>query len=139
MPTGGGHGIVEDGTHWHTDHANVLSSVSPLWRPCEDVVQDCKHVAIVTDLLVTSRVLDVWRLVWYLIPHLCEEHADARVRLDEIFELLQHGNQPFGIIVDMVNLFFEPLPVHAAIRWHPATRPKVCQKVNSAWKIGTRD
>lgn len=79
MSTGCRHGVVEDGTHGHTHHANVLSCIGPFWGASEDVVQDCEHVAVVTNLLVACWVFCVWGLVWYLIPHLREQHANARV------------------------------------------------------------
>lgn len=126
MSTGCGHGVVKDGTHWHAHHADVLGCISPLWRPSEDVVQDCEHVAVITDLLVASGVLCVWRLVWNLIPHLCEQHADARVRLDEVLELLQDGHETLWVVVDMFDLLLQPLLVHTAVRWHPTTRSRYC-------------
>lgn len=79
MSTGGSHGVIEDGAHWHAHHANILSCIGPLGCAGEDVVQDCKHVAVVTYLLVACWIFCVWGLVRYLIPHLSEEHANARV------------------------------------------------------------
>lgn len=118
-----GHGVVEDGAHGHAHHADVLGGVGPLGGAGEDVVEDRQHVAVVADLLVAGGVLVVWLPVGDLIPHLAEEHADAGVGLDEVLELLEHGDEALGVLVYVVDLRLEPFLVNASVGWEPTTRP----------------
>lgn len=83
-----GHWVVENGTHWHTDHTDCLSRVGPDWSRTEDVVQNLEHVVVVTDLLPAGWVLGVDVLVRNLFEHGGEVHVDSCIALDELLELL---------------------------------------------------
>lgn len=123
VATGRCHSVVKNSTHRHADHANALSGVRPLRRTGEDVVEDSKHVAIVPDGLVTRGVLVVGTLLGNLIPHLSEEHADSRVGLNEVLELLQHRDELLGVLVDMLDLLVQPFLVDTAVRRQPGAGP----------------
>lgn len=88
------------------------------------MIHNSKHVAIVPDGLVTCGVLGVGPLLGDLIPHLGEQHADARVGLDEGPELLQHWDELTGILIDMLNLLVQPFLVDAAVRRQPGAGPR---------------
>lgn len=87
------------------------------------MVQHRQHVAIVTDLLVANGVLVIGLLGGNLIPHLGKEHADARVGLNEVLELLQNGDEALGVLVGMVDLLLQPLLVDAAVGREPCAGP----------------
>lgn len=131
VATGRCHSVVKNGTHRYADHANALSGVCPLRSTREYVVEDSKHMAIVPDGLVTRGVLVVGTLLGNLIPHLSEEHADARVGLDEGLELLQHRDELLGVLVDMLDLLVQPFLVDTAVRRQPCTRPEGGQQLST--------
>lgn len=124
MTTGRCHSVVEDSTHRHADHANALGGVRPLRSTGEDVVEDGQHVAIVPDGPVACGVLVVGTLIGNLIPHLSEEHADARVGLNEGPELLQHRGELLGVLVDMLDLLVEPFLMDTAVCRQPGAGPE---------------
>lgn len=123
VPAGCRHGVVEQSTHGHAHHADVLGRIRPLRGAREDVVQDREHVSVVPDLFVAGGVLLVGPLVGDLVPHLREEHADPRVRLDKVFEFLQYGDEPLRILVDVVGLLLQPLLMYATVGRKPAAGP----------------
>lgn len=86
------------------------------------MVEDSKHVAVVPDGLMTCGVLVVRLLLRNFIPHLGKEHSDARVGLDEGPELLQHGDELLGVLVDVLDLLVQPFLVDTAVRRQPGTR-----------------
>jgi hypothetical protein len=98
------HWVVENGTHGHTDHTNVCCCISPVRCCGEGVVENFKHVVIVTDLLEASGVLVVGLLHGHLVEHGVEVHVDARGRLNELFEVLENGSQLLLVSGRMLDL-----------------------------------
>jgi hypothetical protein len=96
----------------------------PLRSSAEDVVQDLQHVVVVAHLAAAGRVLVIWWLSWHLLPHLREVHVDSRVTLNQIFPLLQDRDQLLVAgVINMVNDFAQPCPMHSVVGWEPGTMP----------------
>jgi hypothetical protein len=74
---------------------------------------------IVADLTAAGWVLVVRRLFGDLIEHLNEVHVDARVALDELLKLLQHGDKLFRVLIDMLDGALQPLAVDVAVLRQP--------------------
>lgn len=121
MTTRRSHHVVKDPDHGNADHTHPKSSIRPLGRLREDVVEHGQHVAVVADLpLGARRVLVVRLLERDLLPHLVEVHVDAGVALDQLLELLQHGDQLLlRRLVDVVDLRLEPFVLDAVVRRKP--------------------
>lgn len=84
------------------------------------VVENLEHVVVVPDLRLARRVVLIRRLGRDLIPHLGEVHVDARVALDHLLELAQHGDELLlSMLVNMINCFTQPLPVNAVVGRQP--------------------
>lgn len=81
---------------------------------------------VVSDRLLSRWVLAVLLFPRYFIPHLYKIHVDARVTLDELFELLQNWCKLFcAMLVDMLDLSGKPLMLDTVVRWEPSTGPVV--------------
>jgi hypothetical protein len=98
------HWVVENGTHGHTDHTNVCSRISPVRRCGEGVVENFKHVVVVTDLLEAGGVLVVGLLHGHLVEHSVEVHIDAWGRLNELLKVLENGSQLLLVSGRMLDL-----------------------------------
>lgn len=87
------------------------------------MIEHPKHMLIVTNLLSPRRIIRVRVLIWDFLKHLHKVHVDARRGLDELFELLQDGDQVFGVLVDVFGDFAKILAVDAMVSWEPSARP----------------
>jgi len=76
---------------------------------------------VVADLLVTLWIVAIGFLAWDLFKHLVGKHVDARVALDEFFELFENGLQVGRIVVDMFDDAFEPFFMDSVISRKPVT------------------
>jgi len=74
---------------------------------------------VIADLLVTLWIVAVGFLVWYLFKHLVDEHVDASVGFDELFELFENGLQVGRVVVDVFDDAFEPFFVNSVISGKP--------------------
>ena len=115
------HWVVENGTHWYTDHADCLSRVGPYWGRTKDVVQDLEHVVVITDLPPAGWILLVDMFVRDLVEHGSEVHVHSCVTLDEVLEFLQRGDQRLLVFVSVLDLLAEPFAVCSAVIWQPCS------------------
>lgn len=84
------------------------------------MIQHLKHMMIIPDLRRPGGILLVGRPLRDLVPHLGKVHVDAGVVLDELLELLEHGDQVLlAVLVDMVDVLAQPGLVDAVVRWEP--------------------
>lgn len=115
------HGVVEDGTHGHTDHAGVGGGVGPVGSGVECVVEDFEHVVIVADLLVAGGVPVVGFLVGNFGEHGVEPHVYAGSFLDEVLEVFQCWGQFFGVCLCLLDLAAEPFFLDSVVCWEPGS------------------
>jgi hypothetical protein len=100
MPARSTHGPVKDGVHRNAYHAHVLGCIRPYWSSCcllsarchtnitkhnlstrltQNMIQNLQHLMIISELLVTGRIMVVWLLDRNLLEHGICEHEDASV------------------------------------------------------------
>ena len=91
------------------------------------MVEDLKHVLVVSDLLMPRRIFLVDVLVRDLLEHGCEVHIAAGIGLDEFLELLNHRNERFFIILSIIDLLPKPGFVGAVIGGKPCSGSGQCQ------------
>ncbi len=146
MAARGTHGIVKDGSHGHTDHADTRGCIRPvrdqsallpgprqLWKhvpfrgPPKHVVENLKHVAVISNLRRSRGVGLIRRFGWDLIPNLREIHVDSRVVLDHFFELAQDRDKlSLSVLIDVVDRPTQPRLMDAVVGRQPATQSGVC-------------
>jgi len=116
-----GHGVVQNGAHWHTNHTDCLSRIGPDRCRAEDVVEDLEHVLVVTNLLASSGIPLVDVLVGNFLEHGSEVHVHSGCALNELLEFLKDRNQRLLVLVGVLHLLTKPLVVSTVIRRQPSS------------------
>ena len=116
---GGATGPVECSTYGDADHADALCLVGPGWAGGDEVVEELEQVVVIADLHLTGGVVEVRLLIGDLLEHGGDEAEDARVRLNELLELFEHGVEGLWVLADVVDDALEPFFVHAVVTREP--------------------
>jgi hypothetical protein len=132
------HSPVEDRVDRDTDEADGVSGVGPCGSRRYDMVEDLEHVVKVSKAgvfaggifevlfalrdLKESVSLRVSRtLGTYLIEHGIKEHPQPTILLDHFLELLDHGQEFLGILVDMLNRLIHKRVVVSLVLGDPSS------------------
>jgi len=85
-----------------------VGTITPAWCRRDNVVQHGQQMIQVTNLGVAGGVFAVGFLRRNLLEHRSEEHVESGVILDHGLELLDHGREFLGIVVDVVGDMGQP-------------------------------